>query len=297
MAALTRDTVDGLWLLHWPKMPGRTDTPRPAVPGDGAFVLETCQRHLALGLLPGPAAPPATAPAGGELRFGAEAYRFALEVATGLRSAVAGEAQVFGQFRQAWREQSGKAGLGALGRVVQSLFADTRAIRREHLQGLGGLSYGRLARRLLRPRPGERLLIVGAGTLAGSLVPAFPGQALATWSRRGKMHPALRAAGIQHYVGPDEADGAARAADLLLLATPADESHDQAWARRLAASPIRAALHLGRRREAGAGVPPQAAPQFPWLDLDDLFALARTEARERGHRLEQARAACRNRPR
>src|SRR5262245_60181131 len=68
------------------------------------FTLDTCQRRLWVGDARGGGFPAAAL-------SGEEAYLLLLRIATGLESAVAGETDVFGQLKQAWREfaESGNA--------------------------------------------------------------------------------------------------------------------------------------------------------------------------------------------
>ena len=124
---------------------------------------------------------------GAEVRFGPDAYRFVLEITTGLRSAIPGETNVFGQFRNAWqdfRRDGPAARITRLAPLVHRLSNDTKAIRREHLHGIGGASYGSLVRRLIAPARADRILFVGAGNLAQSMLPFFDNYELGIWNHR-----------------------------------------------------------------------------------------------------------------
>jgi hypothetical protein len=247
--------------------------------------LATCQRRLVFGLGPRPGTRGIDPP--GEVCCGAEAYRLLLEVASGLRSAVPGESNVLGQLRRAWAEASVRlpADLGAqLLPVMETLLGDTRAIREHHLHGIGGRSYGSLARLLLRPRRQARILLIGAGDLARSVLPFFGNAQVGGWNHRAV--PALP--GISAWFGPDEADRAAGWAEHLIFTTPPDPDHDGAWNRRLAAAAVQSLLHFGRRRDQA----------FAWqagveaYDLDHVFALAAERENVRSLQLARARAAC-----
>jgi hypothetical protein len=275
-----------LWVVHWPA-PAGTDPLAPGIPGANraGIVLGTCQRMLAFGLQARPTQ--LGRDAQGEIRTGMPAYRFLLEVASGLRSAVPGETNVFGQLQRAW--ERGAAALPAaitaeLAPLVDTLLADTRAIRETHLQGIGGRSYGSLARRLLRPHRQARILVIGAGDLARSVLPFFRNARLGGWNHR----PAAALPGLERWFPPEEADAAAAWAEHLIFTTPADADHDGAWGRRLPSGNVASLLHFGRRR-SDTFAWPSAINAF---DLDHVFALAAEQENVRSLQLARARAAC-----
>ena len=291
MAQTCNLDVGSLWLLHWPKSAGSPDPGlRDGMARAGLF-LDTCLRQLVLGLAPRPAAGDGVLATGGELFAGAEAYRFALEITTGLRSAVPGETNVFGQFRRAWREFAGQLRRGDADRfakLIELLMEDTRNIRREHLEGIGGASYGSLVRRLLAARPDERVLIIGSGNLAQSILPFLRSFDVGYWNHRPADPVGRGLSNGGRWFEPCEADLAGRWADHVVFTTPADDGHDQAWMERLAAGRVRSLIHLGRRRHQ----------RLPWrvevaaFDLDDLFELAEEQAGLRSRQLELARLSC-----
>lgn len=270
----------GLLVLHWAGAPAPADLAQ----APEGWHIETCQRHLRVARTAdrATAANPAL-----ERYTGEAAYRFLLEVATGLRSAIPGETNVFGQLRSAWRafEQQRGAAAAGLAPVVAALFDDTAAVRREHLQGIGGNSYGTLARMLLRPARGERVLLVGTGALAQSIAPAFGTFALGVWGRTAPQAPPL--AGARWFAAADAAT-ALQWAQLAIFCIPAATEHDGRWIGLLRdAGPARVA-HLGlRRADCGAWA---AVPSL--RTLDDLFDLQAAQDELRRHRLARARAAC-----
>lgn len=279
--------ISRLWCLHWHG--GRA--PEDSIAGLRAagVVLETCLRQLAFGIAPRPALETG---ANGELSTGAPAYRLLLEVTSGLRSAVPGETNVFAQFRRAW-EQSAQhlrpEDHWHLQPVVHALQADTRALRASHLQGIAGGSYGSLVRELLDLRNDARVLFVGTGELARSMLPLFRAWETAAWNRRAPdQHARDRLTSVQRWFASDEADAAAAWATDLVFTTPADAGHDALWRARLSREAPRRLVHLGRRRNDPLTWPTASAS----FDLDDVFALAGAREQVRHRQLAEAGSAC-----
>lgn len=284
----TAPAIDRLWAGHWPE----PDTQR--FPGAAArrnvFVIETCQRRLAIAAGPATALTSLHPP---EQFHGIAAYQFLLEVAAGLRSAVPGETNVFGQVRRAWddfRRTADRDVSGPLDASMACLIADTRAIRREHLQGIGGASYGALVRRLLRPADGQRVLFAGAGALARSMLAFFSTAQLGVWSR-GPAGPAF--GGVARSFAREHGGQAAEWADHVIITTPADPTNDQRWLAWLANSDAASAIHLGHRRVDGFGWP----ATLRGYDLDDVFDLQRRQDDLRSRQLQRALQACGERAR
>jgi hypothetical protein len=281
--------VDQLWVGHWPK--AATDPPLPALaepPPRHVFVVDTCLRRLAV--TTGEAAACGVAPRPpAQVLTGTRAYQFLLEVATGLRSAVPGETNVFGQCKRAWesfRSYGDARAVAALAPIVAQLIRDARRIRGRYLQSIGGVSYGALLRRLIRPGAGERILIVGVGDLARALVPFFRPWELGFWNRHA---PGALFAASGRIFAPDEGAVAAGWAHHVAMATPADEGNDGRWRGWLAhATAARTLVHLGRRRGSRWSWPAHIAA----YDLDDLFDLRQSQANVRSLQIERARLAC-----
>lgn len=287
MAPALNTLIAQLWCLHWPaaRVPGE------AVAGlrDSAVFLETCLRQIAFGLAPRPGLPSRT---DGELSTGAAAYRLLLEVASGLRSAVPGETNVSGQFRRAWEQatrQLRAEDRWRLQPVVQALQADTRALRASHLQGIAGGSYGSLVRELLALRRDARVLFIGTGELARSMLPLFRAWEVAAWNHRAfSDDPRSPLTGIRRWFASDEADAAAAWATDIVFTTPGDPAHDSAWHDRLLPHAPRGLVHLGLRRGAG----PAWATAAARYSLDDVFDLARARDQQRSRQLTAAVRAC-----
>lgn len=275
---------------HWPQ----GAAPVPAGAGLATvWRIDTCLRSLLVGAGQA-AASSITALAPPEAHHGDAAYAFLLEFSCGLKSAIPGETNVFGQFRRAWetfRDNAPAAVAGALAPVVTGLVRDTRAIRSAHLDGIGGASYGGLVRRLLRAAPAEPLLVIGAGELAQSLLPFFRAQSIGTWSRR-PPGPAFAAAG--RVFAAEAGAEAARWARHIVITTPADPANDGRWLGWLeAGGTARTLVHLGRRR--GSGQPWPAGIRSH--DLDDVFDLRRSQQNIRSLQIARAGLECRQRAR
>ena len=274
-----------LTIAHWPE-------PDEAPGIDWAMerrvlVVNTCLRRLSIELAP--ACPePSGAP---EQYVGTEAYRFLLEVLTGLRSRVPGETNVYGQVRRAWlafRQTGAPAVVAGLAPSMHRALNDAREIRRAHLEGVGGASYGSLLRKLLRPDREARVLFVGTGGLAQSLWPFFGACAIGHWNHRATNDD--RALPGRRFA-VDEPLMAARWADHVVLTTPPDTRHDQHWAAILKGSRPLSVTHMGHRRTRAFHVPGTTR----CYQLDDLFDLRARQANVRSLQVERALQACRER--
>ena len=279
--------LERLLVVHnEPASAGAPDRPLP-IGAPRALRLTTCQREIEVHF---PAPTEVASRSRREIHRGVEAYRVLLEIATGLRSAIPGETNVFGQLRAAWRDHVRAAPhlVGSdFGELIDTLFADTRTIRTHFLQDIGGHSYGTLTRKLLRAAAGERVLIVGNGELARSVTPMLTGFELGIINRtRLQAVPGH----VRHVFDAEEAELALDWADHVVICVPRHPELDARWLALLSPRSLRV-IHLGCRR-ADAG---------PWaqlrglLTLDDLFDLRIAQQDRRARQLELARAACRTR--
>lgn len=268
-----------------------------------ACVIGTCLREVRVAMLPPdeqPAAAEAEA-AGYTLYVGAEAYGFLLQLACGLESEIAGETEILGQIKQAWRdyETSHAAQARALRPWMQRLLQDTKEIRSEHVVGLGSATYGSLVRRLLGGTlPGPTLLI-GAGQLAETILPFLDTGEVLVWNRSTgralQMFARLRGGDAAGHVRlldatPEAEDAAWRRAHDVVICIPADAARDAArvqnW-RRHGAHDGRV-LHLGIDSAAGT-----SWQQITGIaTLTDLFGLRDAQAAQREALLAKARRAC-----
>jgi len=223
------------------------------------------------------------------LSTGQDAYLFLLLTITGLNSSVPGETNVQGQVRNAWNEWRHRAdadSLATLNPVMHRLFSDSRRIRQQHLQGIGGHSYGSLARKLINPDPSARILFVGAGELARSVLPFFSSWQTALWNRHAIDTTELQA---ERCFAPDESNQAAGWASHVILSTPPNRHNDTCWFTQLTEqSQPPQVLHLGLRRARPGAWRPYPACQT----LDDLFDLRKSLSSLRSLNISRARKNC-----
>lgn len=260
--------------------------------------LDTCQRRLLVSLDPHSRLQPV--PPGVQRLHGSDAYEFLLRVATGLASQLAGETNIFGQLKAAWHRDAPKVSW------LQWLFADAREIRARHLSEVGGASYGRSVRQLLR-QPGREplagpVLLVGAGDMAESVAPwlrAWPLQVLNRTEARAEAlvaklreqpGEAVSSVPVRHW------ELAWRSAGAVVVCTPADTRADSLFLQWLGLSlhgsgvPV---IHLGvHRGQAG-----RWAGLADFRCLEDVYALQSQADDRRDRQLAAARAACSERAR
>ncbi len=285
--------IRNLQVTHWPKSVtcGVVSPVDRARMNRTSLFLDTCLRQMSVSLpMPGQLSDSdwfnvSMTP---ESRTGADAYRFVLEIATGLRSAVPGETNVFGQLKKAWRCYSRIGYSGDVDRlkpVIQQLFDDASAIRRKHLEGIGGSSYGSLVRRLIAPRSSDRILFVGTGDLAQSMLPFFRQFQVGAWNHQSSQS---KLDDVNLFFAPHQATAAAQWANHVILTTPPDPHNDDEWQARLAAAKISSIVHLGHRRGDRSGW----GANIVAYDLDHVFELREAQADIRSSQLQRARDAC-----
>jgi len=258
------------------------------------FFLDTCLRQLSV--IDAAHAPEllaarlcATDP-GIESHHGFNAYSFLLQTATGLNSSIPGETNILGQFKSAWshwREQAAPEQVCRLHATIHRLFSDSGQIRKDYLHGIGGNSYGSLVRKLLNPATDSRILFVGAGKFATSMLPLFKAYDLGIWNHQPVENPATDA---YKLFSVSAANKAADWATHLILTTPAESHNDQLWAE-LTATNFHQVIHLGRRR-AEPGIWSNRTGTGQYFDLDDVFALRSAQSSLRSLQIRRARKAC-----
>jgi hypothetical protein len=277
----------------------------------GVFYLDTCQRWIwvsdaqNLGILVQEISQIGGSNVFAEVFKGKEAYLFLLRLATGLLSEVVGETDIFGQFKEAWRQLSlqSSSKQAGISQWVQRVFEDTKEIRTQYLQSLGGSSYGSLVRKLLRDRDSSfqnPILVVGAGQIARSVAPLLLESELWLWNR-DPIHLCAfyedllgRAQAPMKKIQTKEEEAQAwKQASHIVICIPFDSTEDQRRIQWFLAnpSPNRTIIHLGGMKEQ-AGLW-QSVPQF--YCLSDLFALNGSLSKVRSVQVTQAERACEER--
>jgi hypothetical protein len=275
-------------------------------PLQSACGISTCLREVRVAALPVDLHPSAAdcAAEGFERFRGADAYRFMLLLACGLESEIAGETEILGQIKDAWREHESADAQSApaLRPWMQRLLQDTKEIRSEFVTGLGSATYGSLVRRLLGTDSAGPTLLLGAGQLAEAVLPYLDSGKVLLWNRHGDRARELlakqRGAAAQRIQVVDDSVDAELAAwkeaRNVVICIPADPARDlqraHAWQHRgpvhgLAKGQV---LHLGIDSAAGTAWEGIAGLST----LRDLFALRDTQASQRETLLARARRAC-----
>ena len=284
----------------------------------GGFCLETCQRWIwifdsqSLSLVNEVNLPPPI-----EFYQGKEAYQFLIRFACGLESEILGETDVFGQLKESWRQSLLRAektqdhSLLELTSWMNRVFEDTKEIRTRYIQNAGGSSYGTLVRKLIRDQSlahsldlgGQRILVIGAGQIAQSIVPFLSAAQVWLWNR----DPIRLCAWVQDLeqktpssvksLSPiyesHEEDLAWERAHHILFCVPPQSELSSSWLKKLQLRKNAPAsiIHLGGRRSELPGW--ESLPSF--FALDDLFSLQKSLGSIRSMVLAQASQACEER--
>jgi glutamyl-tRNA reductase len=265
-------------VVHLLKKDAPVATPSYAAPL-GGFVLDSCQRWVWVYPNSAEFAPEL----GSQARYfsGEAAYLFLLRVAAGLESEVKGETDVLGQIKDAWRDSDSPE----LSTWMQRLFEDARDVRANCLQGIGGASYGSLARKFL-PASGP-ILIVGAGQMARSVATLLMDRELWITNRSPErlleFHGLLRSKGAENVrvIEKGKEESAWSSAAAVVVCVPNAKIRN-------VKCPV---VHLGvLRQHAGAWT---KIPSFH--SLDDLFELQKSQNALRSTQIERAERACEER--
>jgi len=233
---------------------------------------------------------------------GVEAYEFLLRFATGLESEIKGETDVFGQLKTAIKTFSESYSDPEHQAWFSKLFEDTKEIRAQFLQGIGGNTYGALSRRILSPTPHSKVLILGAGQLSKSVAPYFADSHLTLFNRTPDRLTDLRVdlekkgyQTITYTSNEDDLPELLNQADLILIATPVNSPLDQKVLETLNLKPSHeraTVLHLGAQAK---DLHHFSAQGLSILSLSDLFEIEREQNIFREKQITQAMDACRKR--
>lgn len=229
---------------------------------------------------------------------GEQAYELLLRIACGLESVVKGETEVFAQIKSSWQSFSdeGRPFARKMRPWMQKLFADTKDIRKSFLQGIGGSSYGSLARKICGPESNDKVLILGMGQLGEAVAPLFNRYKLLVWNRdKTKLQKNLdklagkRSAHVE-AVSDEELHAAIRDVEHIIVCTPAGISNEQAWiAARKDGDQRGKIVHLGGKAYLTTAW--QSLKNFH--SLSDIFDLQSDQNHLKSERIKRAGIVCR----
>jgi glutamyl-tRNA reductase len=236
-------------------------------------VFRTCRREITF------ADRAALPPPDAEVFGGEGAYAHPLAVICGLDSPMVGETEVMHQFRVFVEALPGDQ--HAVQLAGRQLLADARAVRAEHLNGLGSRSYGSAVRRHVRDC--ERVALIGTGMLAGEVLPFVINdrRLVDVYGRREAFEapgPSVCYQQLDRVSGADPVDE--RTA--LVVAAPVESAVIARVGRRYAAL----ACVIDLRGEAVADPAP---PIAPIVSLQDVFAEMQRAAQAADRRVASAR--------
>jgi glutamyl-tRNA reductase len=266
------------------------------------FSIQTCQRTLVLSLrsfgLPSVLLNTGLLNTGRRAFHGVEAYCYFLQFACGLESQIQGETDVFGQVKIAFRQLQERNPV--LGRKFRGTFAswleDTKEIRAQFLQNIGGNNYGALSRRLLNPQASDSVVVIGAGLISKTVAPYFAEFNLSVWNRTAERLTELatqlsRKGNLFTALTDDQAlSKAIEHATIVILATPPDAVLPAAITSHL--RPDARVLHLGGQQEQLTALHELGTRL---TTLTDLFELDREQSIVRKKQVRQALDACHQR--
>jgi len=266
-------------------------------PPVNAFEIRTCQRTLFLyGSTPELKSIFSLARRNYE---GSDAYGFLLRFACGLESEIKGETDVFGQVKTAFKNLStlNSKLADSLKGIFLKAFEDTKEIRANYLQGIGGNTYGALARRLMNPTAVDQVLVIGAGDISKSVAPYFADFSLTIWNRSqnrlNELGSDLAKKGHNPALSTCEKvlAKAVSEASLIVIATPFNSATVESIEKTVAEniSKNTRVLHLGAQAKETNTLP------FTSLSLTDLFEMEREQGELREKQVRQAFQACHER--
>lgn len=239
-----------------------------------------------------------------EVYHGIAAYEFLLLVSSGLKSEILGETDIFGQVKRAWIEfekETSNSNRRFLSPIFQKIFSDTKKIRSEYLEGLGGNSYGTLVRKLLELDPNQdSILVLGAGQIAHSILPYLLDFKIWLWNRTLEKAAALKKSLLNQTrldtnifltkTPEQEAQAWSEATQVILCVPPDANIHHHPFC------PVfnnKAILHLGcTEGELGKWEVQIREKMEKFYTLDDLFQLQKNLTQARSIKIQKARQAC-----
>lgn len=287
--------IEGLRVYHLKKAKAALVGPMPVF--SDAFSLDTCQRRIVISYHDLPRLKMESF----DCSVGQSAYEFLLRFASGLESEVIGEADVFGQLKDAWKQFSANSvhHSRAYSSLFHKVFEDTKEIRANYLQGTGSQSYGSLVRRFLAPSEVQsRLSLLGAGKIAQSILPWLTGYELSIWNRSTERlvefeseRSARGIAAAQVWVGESHEQAAWEASPQVVVCIPVDTAKD---IERLRWAKEKTVIHLGGNRSETRAWK-EALGDERFFCLEDLYEVLNRQGSARDEMVMRARRACQER--
>jgi glutamyl-tRNA reductase len=266
---------------------------------ESAFVIATCQRSVVLSATELLVA--------GALRSfsGADAYDYFLRFASGLESQIKGETDVFGQVKSAFKKFAKEKpdAFATFSGLFTRVLEDTKEIRATYLHGIGGNTYGALARRLLNPLPTDRVLLIGAGQVSKSVAPYFADAHLTIYNRSLPRLLELSAEltqkgyeGIQYINKEPIPTKLIEDATLILICTPPGSELDQQVIEHTRTSTNASRIfHFGAQAMDLAAFHEATYLQSRVFSLTELFEMEKSQNTLRDRQVAQALKACHDR--
>jgi glutamyl-tRNA reductase len=269
---------------------------------DHLFEIRTCQRTLFIGSTETLTRADLLLFSNARRTFeGADAYQLLLRFACGLESEIKGETDVFGQVKTAFKNlaENNPALSQAFQPIYLKLLEDTKEIRTNYLQGIGGNTYGALSRRILNPTAEDRVVVLGAGQISKSVAPYFAEFGLKIWNRtEARLHDLANELTLKGHKNfkmvqsQEDLVSSVKEATIVIMATPMGAETDT-FVLSLVQSlnPTAKILHLGgQAHEAN-----HFASHSSFWSLTDLFTIEKEQNLIREKQVLQAIDACHHR--
>jgi hypothetical protein len=302
--------ISTLQLIHRHKSLGESSHSEAQIPMD-SFYLNTCQREIWIRTQSEELCCSQIQnwqDRGYDVYHDFQAYQFILEMTCGLKSALPGETEIFGQFKKGWSEFLATLHPEAkqLLPLIQKLFEDTKNIRFEFLQGNGGASYGSLVRQILREKDPSDVGLIGAGKLAHAVGPYLLDRKINLWNRNQDRVAALseileekasQTPTLAHFTPQDEKAAWTSSSHLVVCIPPCPEKDPQRiqW---IQDHDIECLIHLGCSSTQEASMWREAlGRKVAFYSLNDLFRLQKNQSQKRSSSIQKAIEACRQKAR
>lgn len=106
-----------------------------------------------------------------------EAYKFLLNVISGLESKLIAESEIVSQFKKAFSDYLSKKNRDSkIIKIIETLFKDSKEIRTRYLNGIAQRTYSSIVRtKILKDNP-EKILIIGSGKMSKELINQLKGK-------------------------------------------------------------------------------------------------------------------------